>query len=148
MKVILLQRVRGLGDPGALVEVAPGYARNLLFPRHLAEEATPANLGRREADRAKEARESVRERQRAEAAAAHLEGSVVLLRAKAGASGRLFGSVTPQDVAAAIAEQHRIEVDRRRIDMPEPFKALGEHRVALRLHAAVTAHVLVRIESV
>lgn len=148
MKVILLERVRGLGEEGALVEVAPGYARNLLFPRHLAVEASPATLARRDAALARQARDSVRERQRADDAATRLEGQVILLRAKAGASGRLFGSVTAQDVAQAIAAQHGIEVDRRRIDMPEPFKSLGEHRVVLRLHAAVTAHVTVRIELV
>ena len=148
MKVILLTRVKGLGEAGALVEVAPGHARNLLFPQHLAVEATSSNLARREAELAKAARESAKERQRAEDAGTRLEGETIVLKAKAGSSGRLFGSITAQDIASAITQQYQIEVDRRRIDLPEPFKALGDHRVTLRLHPEVTAHVNVRIESV
>lgn len=148
MKVILLQRVKGLGEPGSVVDVAPGHARNLLFPRNLAEEATPASLARREADRAKLTRESVRARERAVEAAARLEGQTVVVSAKAGTGGRLFGSVTTQDVASAVARQYGTEVDRRRIEMAEPFKSLGDHRVTLRLQTDVTAHVNVRIESV
>lgn len=147
MKVILTERVKGIGDSGDVVEVAPGHARNLLFPRHLAVEATPANLARREAERTRVAKEEARERQQAQQAAARLEGQLVTVVAKAGASGRLFGSVTAQDVRDAIVGQHGIEVDRRRIDMPEPFKALGDHRVALRLYADTIAHINVRIES-
>lgn len=146
MKVILTQRVKGMGDAGDIVEVAPGHARNLLFPRHLAIEATPANLARREAELRRTERAEERERQAALTAAARLEGQTVSLPAKAGATGRLFGSITAQDVSEAIARQHGVQVDRRRIDMPEPFKALGEHHVTLRLHADASAHVLVRIE--
>lgn len=147
MKVILQQRVAGLGEAGDLVEVAPGYARNLLLPRGLAVEATAGNLGHLAAVRARAARQEAREEERAREARARLQGQTVLIRAKAGNSGRLFGSVTAQDVASALTAQFGIEIDRRRIEMPEPFKALGEHAVELRLYRGVAAQVRVQIEA-
>ncbi len=147
MKVILRERIKGLGEDGDVVEVAPGYARHLLIPRQMAVEATPANLERRNAARNRVAREEQREAHRAQESAAKLDGQIVTVGAKAGASGRLFGSVTTQDVCDAIARQYSVEVDRRRVDMPEPLKSLGDHRVAVQLHAGVVAYVYVRIQS-
>jgi large subunit ribosomal protein L9 len=133
MKVILLQRVKGLGEPGALVEVAAGHARNFLFPRGLAEEATAANLARREAQ--------------LQAARNRLTGSQIVIRAKAGESGRLFGSVTPTDVAEAVKSQLGVQIDRRRLEMAEPLKTLGTHTVTVRLHPDFAAEIAVRVES-
>ena len=145
LKVILVRDVKGLGAANAVVEVSPGHARNLLLPKGLAVEATSTNLARLNAARAKEARDALRLKDAARAAADRLMDARVLVRAKAGDSGRLFGSVTAQDVADAIAASFGIQVDRRRIVLEEPFKTLGDHVVELRLHpdVAVMVHVLV-----
>ena len=148
MKVILVKDVKGLGAANAVVEVSPGHARNFLLPRGLAAEATSANLARLEAVRAKEAREALRLKDAVRAAAERLLDARVSVRAKAGESGRLFGSVTAQDVADAIAVGFGIQVDRRRIVLDEPFKTLGEHEVELRLHPDVSVRVHVLVEAV
>lgn len=146
MKVILRERVKGLGEAGAIVEVAAGHARNLLFPRGLAEEATGENLARREAALDRQAKAASRELAAARAAASTLAGKEITVHAKAGESGRLFGSVTASDIAEAVSRAFGIKVDRRRVEMHEPFKTLGEHVVTLRLHAEVEAMVTVRVE--
>ncbi len=146
MKVILRERVKGLGDAGAVVEVAAGHARNFLLPRGLAEEATADNLSRRAATLTREARTAQRELDSARAAAAKLAGCEIPIRAKAGESGRLFGSVTAADVAVAIERQFGITMDRRRVHMTEPFKTLGRHPVTLHLHHDVSADVTVHVE--
>lgn len=146
MKVILRDRVQGLGEAGAIVEVAAGHARNLLFPRGLAEEATAENLARREAALNRRAKAAQRELEAAKAAASKLAGHDLTIRAKAGESGRLFGSVTAGDVADAVTRQYGITIDRRRVEMHEPFKTLGQHNVTLRLHAEVAVTVAVNVE--
>jgi len=145
MKVILLQSVRGLGEPGAVVDVAAGHARNLLFPNGLAEEASAANLERRAAALARAAKAEERERRRAQESAAKLTGAEVRLTAKAGTSGRLFGSVTAADIAAALAAQLGVRVDRRRIDLPDSLKTLGVHAVKVHLHSDLSAEITVRV---
>lgn len=146
MKVILLQSVKGLGQAGVTVEVAAGHARNYLIPRGLAQEATRENLARVGAEHEKHAREEARRRQQAADAATRLEGGAVVVRARAGESGRLFGSVTAQDVAAAIGAQFGVEVDRRRLEVPETLKTLGEHVVEAHLYPGIVARITVRIE--
>ncbi len=143
-----MKDVKGLGAANAVVEVSPGHARNFLLPRGLAVEATSANLARLQAVRAKEARDALRLKDAARAAAERLLDARVSVRAKAGESGRLFGSVTAQDVADAIAVGFGIQVDRRRIVLAEPFKTLGEHEVELRLHPDVSVRVHVLVEAV
>ncbi len=147
MKVILLQRVKGLGEPGATVEVAAGHARNFLIPRGLAQEATRENMARLDAAKQREAREAARLRKQAEAEGQRLQSQVVHVQANAGESGRLFGSVTAQDVVDAIERQFGIRVDRKKLELPEPLKTLGDHPVLVRLHAEVNARVTVRVES-
>lgn len=146
MKVILLQNVKGLGQAGTTVEVAAGHARNYLIPRGLAQEASRENLERVGAEHARHAREEARRRQQAEAAAARLEGQAVVVRARAGESGRLFGSVTAQDIADAITRQFGLEIDRRRLEVSETLKTLGEHAAEARLYPGVSARMTVRIE--
>ena len=146
MKVILLQSVKGLGQAGATVDVAAGHARNYLIPRGLAQEATRENLERIGAENAKQAREEARRRQQAADAAARLEGRTVVVKARAGDSGRLFGSITAQDVAAAITQQFGVQVDRRRLEVPETLKTLGEHAAEVRLYPGISARITVLIE--
>ena len=148
MKVILVKRVPGLGEAGAVVDVAPGHAQHLLLPRHLAVEATAANLAQRDAARLQQARQAEGEKARAQEQGATLNGAVVIIRSKAGSNGRLFGSVTSQDVADALQAQFGVSVDRRRIDLGEPLKTLGEHDATIHLHPTVTAHVKLRVETV
>jgi large subunit ribosomal protein L9 len=140
MEVILREDIETLGKAGAVVRVKPGYARNYLLPRGLAYEATEGNKKRIAAEnRAREARRA-EDRAQAAALAARLEALSLTIAAKAGEGDRLFGSVTSQDIAAAL-ERAGEPVDRRRIALSAPIKTIGEHRVPVRLHADVEATV-------
>jgi large subunit ribosomal protein L9 len=144
IEVILRDDVRSLGKAGELVRVKPGYARNYLLPQGLAYEATEGNRKRIAAEtKAREARLAT-EKAGAEAFAQTLGALTVTIPAKAGEEGRLFGSVTAQDIAQAIAAQGH-EVDRRRIELDQPIRTLGEHTVAVRLHPEVHADVRVTV---
>lgn len=145
MKVILLQDVKKIGNKDDLVDVAEGYARNYLIPRGLAVEATAANLRRREQDRAAQSQRQQREEVEAREAAEKLEARPVVLKVKAGEGGRLFGSVTAADIARQVKEQTGIDIDRRRIDLPEPLKTLGDHELSVRLYQGVQARLKVQL---
>ncbi|MFP5334560.1 MAG: 50S ribosomal protein L9 [Actinomycetes bacterium] len=141
MKLILTQEVSGLGTPGDVVEVKDGYGRNYLLPRGLATAWTKG--GEKQVDairRARQARE-VATLDEAQAIKAALEGKRVRLPVKAGQSGRLFGSVTPADVAAAVKESVGRDIDRRKVEIDQPIKSLGAHTVQVRLHPDVQATV-------
>lgn len=148
MQVILRQHVKGLGEPDAVVTVADGYARNFLLPRGLAVQATPAGLKALAATQQRAQARSDQDRDEAEALRERIDGQTVVVTARAGESGRLFGSVTAQDLAGALAEQAGAKVDRRRIELEEPIKRIGSYTATVRLHTAVTAilHVEVRPE--
>jgi large subunit ribosomal protein L9 len=144
IEVILREEVKSLGKAGALVRVKPGYARNYLLPRGLAYEATEGNKKRIAAEtRSREARAS-QDRTEAQAAADRLAQVSVTLAAKAGEGDRLFGSITTQDIADALAAAGH-PVDKRRIELEHPIKQLGEHLVAVRLHQEVHASVRVTV---
>lgn len=138
MEVILREDVQSLGKAGAVVRVKPGYARNFLLPRGLAYEATEGNKKRIAAE--SRARDARREEDRATAAesARSLEALSLTIPAKAGEGERLFGSVTSQDIAAALERAGQL-VDRRRIELEHPIKSLGDHKVPVRLHPDVQA---------
>lgn len=129
MKVIFQQDVRGQGKKGEMKEVSEGYGRNHLLPRGLAVEANKDNLNtlalREKAKKAQEARE----RAEAEEAAAKLRDVIVTVRAKAGANGRLFGSVTSQEIVDALREQHGVSIEKNRIVQSEPIKSFGSYEV-------------------
>ena len=142
--VILREDVKSLGKAGELVRVKPGYARNYLLPRGLAFEATEGNKKRIAAEtRARGARDQA-ERAEAERFAAALGAVSLTLTGKAGEEGKLFGSITAQDIAEALAAQGQ-QVDRRRIELEHPIKTLGHHTVGVRLHADVHAEVRVSV---
>lgn len=147
MKLILTQEVTGLGSPGDVVEVAGGYGRNYLVPRKLAIQWTRG--AEKQIDMIKRGRDvrEIRGLDDAKQAAAALEGLSVRLATRAGASGRLFGSVSPADIAAAVREAGGPELDRRRIEITNPIKTLGAHQVRVRLHPEVHAAVDVEIVS-
>ena len=146
MKVILLQDIKGLGKAGNVANVSDGYARNLLIPKGMVKEATDSNL--RELKRKKEAYEA-KEAENFESARA-LAKRIAMLRvnliAKGGEGGRLFGSITAKDISEALMEQHKIEVDRRKILLENPIKQTGEHLVEVKLFTDVTAKLRVIVE--
>lgn len=138
---MLTKDVERVGKAGDIKEVADGYGRNFLLPRKL---AVPAHKGvEAEGKRLREAtaKKEARERVDAQALADEIGNKTVVVRLKMGADEKAFGSITNQDVAAALKAQHRVEIDRHKIDIKEPIKTLGEHQVPLRLHRDVTAHV-------
>jgi len=138
---MLTKDVENVGLAGDVKEVADGYGRNYLIPRRLAvlagkgAEAEARRL--REATARREAKEEDEARDLAEL----IDNKTVVVRLKVGAEDKVFGAITNDDVATALRLQHQVDVDRRKIDIKDPLKQLGEHQVALRLHREVTAHI-------
>ena len=146
MEIILLQEVDKLGGPGQVVRVANGYGRNYLIPKKLAVPATSGNLKMLEQKRAKLLRLDAKNRGDAEKLAAMLGELTAVIKRKAGEKETLFGSVTSLDLVDWLTSQN-FEIDRKRIDLREPIKALGEHSVPIRLHREVIASLKVRVEA-
>ncbi|MBR4359839.1 MAG: 50S ribosomal protein L9 [Clostridia bacterium] len=145
MKVILLADVKSVGKKQEIVNVSDGYARNFLFPKKLAVEATPGaakEVERKQA--AARARETER-RLEAEKKAASLRGKVIHVIAKCGAQGRLYGSVTGAEIAEALKAQHGVDIDKRKIDLSEPIRTVGETEVIVKLYPEINAKMLVRV---
>jgi large subunit ribosomal protein L9 len=147
MKVILADDVGGLGHRGDTVNVKPGYARNYLFPQGLAWEATVANTRRLAEEKKKYDEKTLREKAVAEEVSRKVQGIRLVVTKKAGEGDVLYGSVTPSEIADALAEKG-IEVDRRRVELAEPIKRLGEHTIHVRLHKDVVAEVTVEVQPV
>ena len=145
MKIILRADVDRVGNKGDLLDVADGYARNYLLPRGLALAATSGALAQAESMREARNRRDAADRESAEAVRDRLSSTVVRIPAQSGTDGRLFGSVTAADVADAIVAQLGVELDRKRLHLEEPIRALGVHDVTLRLHPEVEAHVSVEV---
>jgi large subunit ribosomal protein L9 len=145
MKLILTQEVSGLGAPGDVVEVAGGYGRNYLVPRGLAMRwSRGAEKQIESIKRARAARE-IRSVEDAKAAAESLAGLRVRLQTRAGSGGRLFGSISTADIAAAVKNAGGPDLDRRKIEVGNPIKTIGAHQVAVRLHPEVSATVEVEV---
>jgi large subunit ribosomal protein L9 len=138
MQVILQENVEKLGTRGEVVNVAKGYARNYLLPRNLALEASPSNLKRLEKIRSVLSKRTATEREEAEKQAALLKGVTVTLARKAGENDQLFGSVTSADLAEALGRQG-FEIDKRRVQLEEPIKVIGEYTVTVKLVHDVAA---------
>jgi len=146
MRVILKREVAGLGRPGDVKDVADGYAQNFLLPRGLAIEATAGEL--KVLARARDAKRAKQDRAHADAEelAKRLSETTLVFRLKAGEQGKTFGSVTNKDIADALQREHKVELDRTKVHLPEPLKSLGVHSVEVRLLTDVRAHVTVAIE--
>lgn len=145
MKIVLTQEVRALGAPGDVVEVADGYARNFLIPRGLAQRATAGVLKQVEVlRRTREIRE-VKNLEQAQSLAGQLGSLKVKVAAKAGDGGRLFGQVTPAQVAEAVTRAGGPKIDKKRLHIEAPIKSLGAHAVHLRLHPEVEATINVEV---
>jgi large subunit ribosomal protein L9 len=138
---MLVKDVERVGKAGDVKEVADGYGRNYLLPRKLAVAAHRGVEAEGKRMREAAARREAKDRTEAQALADEIGNKTVVVRLKMGADDRAFGSITNQDVAAALKAQHRVEIDRHKIDIKEPIKTLGEHQVSLRLHKDVAAQV-------
>ena len=145
MDVILLQDVEKVGLRGEVVSVSRGYMRNFLAPRRLAEEATPARVAELEKRDAQRARHEAQTFEHAQEIAGRVWGAELRFDVNAGPQGTLFGSVTATDVADALWEDHKIRVDRRKIDLPDPIKRIGRYTVPIELFTDVTAEVKVLV---
>ena len=137
MDIILLEDIEKVGDKHEVVSVKPGYARNYLIPQGLALVANDTNRGKLDDIKRKAAEELAARKAEFEEIAAKLEGQVLKIGAKAGASGKIFGSVTNVQISAALKDQLDIEVDRRKIKLPEEIKVLGDYTIDLDLHPEV-----------
>ena len=145
MRVVLKQEVRGLGRLGDVKEVADGYAQNFLLPKGLAIEASAGELKRVAQERASAKAKQDRAHGDAETLAKRLDQVTLVFKLKAGDQGKTFGSVTTKEIADALTREHKINVDARKIHA-EPLRALGVHKVEIRLLTDLRAHVTVAIE--
>ena len=148
MKVILLKDIQGTGKKDQIVEVSDGYGRNYLLPRKLAKEATSEAVNALEKSRgADKHREEVR-RQEAEVRARELKGKVVQLELRGGENGKLFGSVTTDQIATALKAQHGLDIDKRRLELEEPIKSAGQYFVTLKFVAGISTRMIVNVKVV
>lgn len=146
MQVLLLEYVEDLGQAGELVEVKPGYANNYLIPRGLATIATKANMNEIKAKQRAAQAQAQRDLEAAQESGKKLQGKVINLAAKAGEAGRLYGTITSQDIADELVK-HEIEVDKRHITISDDIKTLGKYEAHVRLHPEVTVDFVVDVEA-
>ncbi|MEG1887861.1 MAG: 50S ribosomal protein L9 [Oscillospiraceae bacterium] len=145
MKVILNEDVKGKGKKGELVNVSDGYARNFLFPKNLAIIASSAAMNELKNREASKAHHDSEEKKDATEAALKIDGKEIIISARAGAGGKLFGAVTSKEVAAEIFEKFGVEVDRRKVSMND-IKAYGEYAVEIKIHTGVSAKMTVTVK--
>lgn len=145
MQVVLLEDVKALGKKGQIVKVSDGYARNFILPKKLGVEATAKNLNDLKLQKANEAKVAAEQLAAAKELAAKLEPLSVTLKMKAGEGGKAFGSVSGKEIAAAAAEQLKLEIDKKKLVLPEPIKTFGIHEVPIKLHKDVTGKLTVKV---
>lgn len=145
MKIILLENVRTLGKRGDIVEVSGGYARNVLFPKKEAIEATRENLNNWKLRMAHEEKVAADRLKEAKALAGEIAGWTVEVEIKTGEGGKAFGSVSTKEIAEAVEKQYHKKVDKKKMELPVPIKGLGTYQVIVRLHPEVTAEMKVHV---
>ena len=145
MKVILLKDIKGTGKKDQIIEASDGFARNFLFPKGLAKEATAANLNAISNQKAAQQHRKDVERTEAEETAKKLAGKIVHVAARGAESGKLYGSVTAQEIAAAIGKEYGVSVDKRRVDAAN-IRNTGEYKVTVKLYAGVSCEMTARVE--
>ena len=148
MKVILLQDVKGKGKKGQMLEISDGYARNFLLPRKLAVEATPDAVNTMRMNDKAAAEKAAKERAEALETSKKLREMTVVVTAKGGGAGKLFGSVTNQEIADALAKSAGIKLDKRKIVISDPIKNVGTYTVQCKLGYEITAPLTVKIEEI
>ena len=145
MKIILLQDEKKLGKKGDVLEVSEGYARNYVLPKKIGVEATAGNLNDLKLRKASEDKHAKEQLDAAKALAAELEGKQVIVRIKGGEGGRTFGSVSSKEIAAACREQYGLDIDKKKIQLPESLKSFGSYEVGVKLHPQVTGRLTVKV---
>lgn len=145
MKVVLLSDIKGTGKKNDVVEVSDGYARNFLFPRKLASEATSSALNEIQGKNSAKQHHAEVELAEAKAVAQKIDGKKVIIHAKAGSGDRLFGSVTSKEIAESIRAELGCEVDKRKIVLERDIKAFGSYEVTVKIYPSVTAKVTVEV---
>ena len=140
-QAILLKEVDNLGERGDVIDVSPGYLRNFLVPRKLAQPATPASIAEAQRRRDAAERAAVEAAEKAEETAALLRKTVLTISHQAGDDGRLFGSVTSQEIADAIRQARGVRLDKRRVQLEEAIKATGTHMVTVEVADGVTTEI-------
>jgi large subunit ribosomal protein L9 len=145
MKVILTQDVKGQGKKGQAINVSDGYARNFLLPKGLAVVADASAMNDLKNKEASRLHKIEVEKAAAKEIAAKLESVSVKISATAGADGRLYGSVTSKEIAQTLEDQHKITIDKRKIDMPDPIKAFGSYSVSVKLYTDIVGKINVVI---
>ena len=145
MQVILLQDVKSLGKKGDVVKVSDGYARNMILPKKLGVEATGKNLNDLKLQSRHAEKVAKEQLDNARALAKSLEDKSVEVKIKAGEGGRTFGSVSTKEISAAVKEQLNLEIDKKKMVLTDPIKALGTYEVAIKLHAKVTGKLRVKV---
>ena len=146
MKVILLEDVKSLGKKGQIVDVSDGYARNFILAKKLGLEATSKNLNDLKLKKAHEDKLAAQRLQEAKDFAAKLEGLQVTLKINAGEGGKLFGSISSKEIAEAAKEQLGLEIDKKKLVLPNPIKAIGTTDVPVKLHPQVTGELKVIVQ--
>ena len=145
MLVLLKQDVKGSGKAGDIVKVSDGYARNMLFPRGLAVEATEGNIRAAEKQKERQAQKAAEDKEAAIALAESLKDKELKITAKAGEGGRLFGAITSKDIADAAVEQLGIEIDKKKIELNSPIKVVGTYSAILKLYQEVKGELKVNV---
>ncbi|MBO4484621.1 MAG: 50S ribosomal protein L9 [Lachnospiraceae bacterium] len=148
MDVILLQDVKALGKKGEIVKVSDGYARNFILPKKLGLEANAKNLNDLKLQKAAQAKLEKEQLEAAQALGAQIEGSTVVLRIKTGENGRVFGSVSVKEIAEAMKEQLKLDVDKKKISLANPIRNEGTFSAAVKLHPQVTSELTVKVEGI
>ncbi len=145
MKIILLQDEKKLGKKGDIIEASEGYARNYIIPKKIGVEATSQNRNDLKLQKAHEEKVAKDQLDKAKALAADIETKPVVVKIKAGEGGRAFGSVSSKEIAAAFQAQYGIELDKKKIQLPEALKNFGAYEVAVKLHPQVTGKLTVKV---
>ena len=145
MIVILQKDLKGTGKAGDVVKVSDGYARNMLIPRGIAKEATDGNVRNLEKQKELAAEKKAEQKAEAQAQAEKISALEVTIKTKGGEGGRLFGSITSKDIAGALADQHKVKVDKKKIELDSPIKQTGNFSVKIKLYPEVTAELKVKI---
>lgn len=146
MKVILLEDVKSLGKKGAVVDVSDGYAKNFVLPKKLGLEATSKNLNDLKLKKANEEKKAREQLDAAKNFAAELEKKEVILSIKSGEGGKTFGSISTKEIAEAARVQCGMEIDKKKIQLPEAIKSLGTYEVSVKLHPKVTGKLKVKVQ--
>lgn len=147
MKIVLLKDVKDVGKRDDLVNVSDGYARNFLFPQRLAVEATPAAIKEIERKRAIEAAREAERRAEAQEKADQLKDKVIRIAVRCGEKGRLYGSITNAEVADELEKQHGIKVDKRKVELPETIRTVGDVTITIGLYQGISTTMTVRVEA-